>query len=129
MRRDNSFFQKDSADALKYVYEKFLKKPYSDLSAHRGFYIAPPGKYLAYPANRTPDPEPHAVYRPNHGLAHNVRVTSKIRDVAAFYHNKNKIAEVRFANFLQPEEITKLEIVGAFYVARRESEAVFSEEP
>jgi len=126
-------FQKNSYESLAYVYNSFLCNPFRDASAPRGPYIDEHGAYRQYPRNQPVTRKVTEVYRPNHGLAHNVRVTSKVRDVIALYADVtcNTKPESRrwFTQLNTPEEIMKLEIVGSFYVACRESEAGFKPEP
>lgn len=122
-----------SQDALIFVYDRYLSYPYSDTCENRGFYIDCCGSYIAYPRGTQLVRERDQVYRPNHGLAHTVRVTFKVRDVVALYAdpacNTNKKSQACFARLNNPEDISKLEIAAAFYVACRESEAEFNDTP
>ncbi|MCX7120725.1 MAG: SidE phosphodiesterase domain-containing protein [Gammaproteobacteria bacterium] len=97
--------------ALHYVHDNFLSKPYSDSASNRGSYIDQNGRYQNYRPNETPLENSEAVFRPNHGTAHTVRVVSKVPDVC---------------DGLSDDEIDKIQIACAFYGAGRESEVSFS---
>lgn len=125
---NNNFFNQSSATALVSVYDSHLSKPFDDLTAPRGTYIDERGAYRHYPENQKIASKEGVVYRPNHGLSHNVRVTAKVRDVLKLYNDYHQQAKERFAQFNTPENITKLEIASAFYVACRGSEAGFKPE-
>jgi len=133
MRKKSNLFQNASYDALVFVYDQHLSNPFSDVNAPRGPYIDGSGVYCHYPANQQVRKDSTEVYRPNHGLAHNVRVTAKVSDVIKLYadseNNTNANSRKWFEALNTEDEKTKLEIVGSFYVACRESEAGFSPEP
>lgn len=126
------YLSDDIITTLDYVSENYLKKPYTDADK-RGVFINARGLQLEYPHSAPLELEEHAVYRPNHGPAHNTRVVAKVRDVAAMYTdpsiNRNSAAQQIFAELNTPTVLAKLEIVCAFYVAGRESEAGFSADP
>ncbi|MCX7121532.1 MAG: SidE phosphodiesterase domain-containing protein [Gammaproteobacteria bacterium] len=97
--------------AIRYVHHLFLSKPYSDTASNRGSYIDQNGRHQNYPKFETPLENPSAVFRPNHGTAHTIRVVSKVPDVC---------------DGLSDDEMDKLQIACAFYVAGRESEISFN---
>src|SRR3990167_838047 len=111
-RRNQGLSQNEPLRTLTYVYDRYLSRLFTAFSK-RGLYIDARGGWRRYPASGQLIEQAGAVYRPNHGLAHNVRVTSNVSDVIAIYADKqcNLIASSR-AKFLalkNSETIKKLE--------------------
>jgi|GEM_PF-3047971 ankyrin repeat protein len=121
------FFPQPVIEALIYVYNEYLVKPYTDTEALRGAYIDQFGNSHPYPKEGYLTKEEGWIYRPNHGLAHNVRVMSNVSAVANLY--AGGAYSKLFAGFTDEKVIAQLEIVAAFFVACRESEEGWSPEP
>ena len=125
------YFQSEAQQALIFVFQEYLSKPMTDVDQSRDFYLD--SQAIAHPYHKgvIPEFEEGAVYRVNHGNAHNVRVTSRVRDVVMLYAdptiNKNPRTRQLFSGFLKNKGIQKLEIVASFYVACRESEIGWSD--
>lgn len=134
-----------------YVYDNFLSRPYHDSPDH---YQTTPFKLAAqsgldqYPAyvvnnkgqlvkkisynpsdgsiNYTPRANEFILYRPNHGLAHNMRVTNNIAALVDLYqhHDCGQSLSPVFSS-MDDSFVAKLQVAAAFFVAGRGSEAAF----
>lgn len=91
-----------------FVYDYYLSKPYTDAECLWDW---------------TLDTERGTIQRPNHGLAHSMRVAQLVPVVANFLHTHTK--EATFD--LTPKQIQLLQIAALFSVVGRENEMGFSE--
>lgn len=127
------FFNIHAATAVIFANEKYLSNPYRDYTQPTHPYIDIHGNEQSYPKDRVLKKIQGEVYKPNHGLAHTLRVVRNVRDMVDWYSNENIHLDAQsrqyFAHFNTPEEIEKLEIVATFYVVGRDSEVSFRDNP
>lgn len=103
-------------ERFNYVYENHLSKPFKETHLSSSDAELTKGK--------------HIVYRPNHGLAHTLRVVTYLEPVIEYY--KNYASEKLFRDFcssLTNDQVLDIQTALLFSVSGRESELSFSEAP
>lgn len=112
---------------VQYVFEEHLAVPYKDVDLFRGQYLDESNKIVPYGNNIAYAKNEKRVYRPNHGLAHTLRVVCAVDDIIALLTTtKNEAIRTVFTEIQQNKALVeKIKIAAAFYVAGRESEERF----
>lgn len=102
--------------AIKYIYKHHLCNPYKDATL--------------YPFDVQMTINKEIIHRPNHGLAHTVRVADYAKYIIDYFKTFAKDDNFRtFCQNITPEKLLEIEIALLFRISGRESEAGFRDDP